>query len=203
MQQWSFQGQELCRLGIINFGFLRKQDFNPSVLTPLSLGRAWARLSLMDTAKSVPFNHRLHLWQTPSPALLRTLDSRTSPAASTLQLHRLPFDQEPQSTTTMSSYKIPIPPHPFYPPEINLAGYLANDWNVPTLLAYFALGCVGILGTTHLVAGQVNPKLSRADRGLVLWFVLCKSTLLGWEEMERMDSDKGGGENMARTHENK
>ena len=84
-----------------------------------------------------------------------------------------------------ASSKIPIPPHPFYPPEINLVGYLANDLNVPTLLSYFALGCAAILGTTHLIVGRVNPRLGSADRGLVLWFVLCKC-IDGWTRTVRL-----------------
>ena len=69
---------------------------------------------------------------------------------------------------------IPLPPHPFYPPELNLAGYLANDWNIPTLLAVFAACGALVLGTTHLIISKVNPSLQGWNRALVLWFVLCE-----------------------------
>ena len=69
---------------------------------------------------------------------------------------------------------IPLPPHPFYPPELNLAGYLANDWNVPTLIAVFAACWVIVLGVTDFIAGKLNPSLRGWDRALVLWFVLCE-----------------------------
>ena len=64
--------------------------------------------------------------------------------------------------------------HPFYPPELKVAGYVANDWDVPTLLVVFALCWVVVLGTTSVVVGKVNPDLRGWDRALVLWFVLSK-----------------------------
>ena len=69
----------------------------------------------------------------------------------------------------------PLPPHPFYPPELNLAGYVANDWDIPTLVTVFFAGWVLVLGATDVVAGRLNPNLKGWNRILVLWFVLCKS----------------------------
>ena len=72
--------------------------------------------------------------------------------------------------------KIPLPPHPFYPQEINLAGYLANDWDVPTLLAVFAGGWAVILGITLAVVKRYNPTLASSDKICILWFVLSRFT---------------------------
>ena len=69
---------------------------------------------------------------------------------------------------------IPLPPHPFYPPEANVVGYIANEWSVPTLLGLFAAGWVFILGTTHILVNKVNPYLSRGDSAAILWHVLSR-----------------------------
>lgn len=68
-----------------------------------------------------------------------------------------------------------MPPHPFYPPEANIVGYLANEWSVLTLLGLFAAGWVVILGTTHLLVRNHNPGLSTSDQAALLWFVLSTS----------------------------
>lgn len=65
--------------------------------------------------------------------------------------------------------------HPFYPPEMELLGYLANDWSVPTLLAAFAAVSVGILGSTYAVTKLSNSKLPNADMLCVIWFVFSTS----------------------------
>lgn len=71
--------------------------------------------------------------------------------------------------------KLTHPPHPYYPIEIEIVGYLANDYSVPTLLALFATGCAVILGFTHYVAKIRNPDLPASEIVRIMWFVLCKS----------------------------
>lgn len=68
--------------------------------------------------------------------------------------------------------KILHPPHPFYPLEAEIVGYLANQWDVPTLLGIFLVGCIVILGLTHVLATRVRPGLSGVDKSILLWFVL-------------------------------
>ena len=68
-----------------------------------------------------------------------------------------------------------IPDHPFYPPEIQLLGYLANEWDVPRLLAGFAAVNAGVLGLTYLTAKFRNPNLPTADMLCVIWFVFSTS----------------------------
>lgn len=70
--------------------------------------------------------------------------------------------------------KILQPPHPFYPLEANVIGYLANQWSVLTLLGIFFAGCIVILGTTLAVVKSYNPNLAGREQAVVLWFVLCK-----------------------------
>ena len=63
-------------------------------------------------------------------------------------------------------------PHPFYPVEANVIGYLANEYSVLQLLGLFALGCVGILGASLLLLNTYNPHLPIREKSSVLWFVL-------------------------------
>lgn len=71
----------------------------------------------------------------------------------------------------MNSTKIP---HPFYPIEAEIVGYLANEWSVPTLLGVFAAGWAVILGITLLLVKRHNPSLPSGEKAAILWFVLCK-----------------------------
>ena len=67
-----------------------------------------------------------------------------------------------------------LPPHPFYPIEANIVGYLANEWSVVTLLGIFAAGWVVILGTTLVLVRRHNPSLPSTEKASILWFVLSK-----------------------------
>ena len=69
-------------------------------------------------------------------------------------------------------------PHPFYPLEANIVGYLANQYSTLTLLGIFAAGCVGILGTAHLLVGKLNPRLPKGEKAAILWFILCELRVL-------------------------
>jgi len=73
------------------------------------------------------------------------------------------------SNTTASTQ----PLHPYYPLEIEIAGYLANDYSVPQLLAIFGAGCAVILTFTHFVAKARNPSLPKGEIVRIMWFVLC------------------------------
>ncbi|OAX85076.1 hypothetical protein ACJ72_00548 [Emergomyces africanus] len=73
------------------------------------------------------------------------------------------------------------PSHPYYPIEAELIGYLANEWSVPTLIAAFAAGWAVILGFTLVVLSFVAPKLGRADRLAILWFILTGSIHMFFE----------------------
>lgn len=66
-------------------------------------------------------------------------------------------------------------PHPFYPLDAEVVGYLANEYSVPVLLGTFAAGCIVLLGATSALIGRSSPTLSRGDKAAVLWNVLSKS----------------------------
>lgn len=70
---------------------------------------------------------------------------------------------------------IPQPPHPFYPIEANIVGYLVNEASVAHLLGTFAAGCIVILGTTLALIKGFNPSLPSGEKATILWFVLSKS----------------------------
>ncbi|KAF2843755.1 EBDP4, emopamil-binding protein [Patellaria atrata CBS 101060] len=76
---------------------------------------------------------------------------------------------------------IPTPPHPYYPLEIQIAGYLANEWGVPTLLFLFASGCTAIFSVAYIVATRIRPQISTPDLITIMWFVLSGSIHLFFE----------------------
>ncbi|QSS60244.1 EBP domain-containing protein [Histoplasma capsulatum] len=71
--------------------------------------------------------------------------------------------------------------HPYYPIDAELIGYLANEWSVPFLISIFAGGWAFILGSTLVVLSFVTPKLGKADRVAILWFMLTGSIHLFFE----------------------
>lgn len=66
-------------------------------------------------------------------------------------------------------------PHPFYPLNAEIVGYLANTYSVPTLLGVFFAGCAVILGVTYAIVSKGNRVLSNGDKAAVLWNVLSES----------------------------
>lgn len=78
-------------------------------------------------------------------------------------------------TFIINTTDIPQPPHPFYPIEANIVGYLVNEASVAQLLGAFAAGCVVILGTTLALIRSHNPNLPSGDKATILWFVLSAS----------------------------
>jgi len=79
---------------------------------------------------------------------------------------KAPAPPPPIPTTVMK------PIHPFYPTEIEIVNFIANDMTVSQLLAAFAAGCVVILSTTWFLASRVAPRLKVMDKIIVLWFCL-------------------------------
>ena len=75
---------------------------------------------------------------------------------------------------TVNSMNLTKIPHPFYPLEAEIVGYLANEWSVPTLLGVFAAGWAFILGITLALVKRHNPSLPSGEKAAILWFVLCK-----------------------------
>lgn len=73
--------------------------------------------------------------------------------------------------------KISHPPHPYYPVEVEIVGYLANEWSVLALLTAFSAGCAVIFGSTYLIVKRVHPRLPTSELLTVMWFVLSKFSL--------------------------
>jgi len=66
------------------------------------------------------------------------------------------------------------PLHPFYPLEVEIAGYLANTYSVPILLALFAAWMGIILALTRLVVKRLQPEMISTERLTIMWFMLSK-----------------------------
>jgi hypothetical protein len=66
--------------------------------------------------------------------------------------------------------------HPYYPNGSLLSGgiFIANDWDVATLILAFAAASALILAVTLVVVRKANANLKASDQALVVWFVLCK-----------------------------
>lgn len=82
----------------------------------------------------------------------------------------------PVNTTRGS--KISHPPHPYYPVEVEIAGYVANEKGVLELLSIFAAGCTVLFFGTYLVSKKIHPKLPGSEVITVMWFVLSMYTHL-------------------------
>jgi hypothetical protein len=76
--------------------------------------------------------------------------------------------------TISAARNIEPPSHPFYPLGVDIVGYLANKWSVPTLLGIFLGGWLVILGLTWASVSRYSPRLHRNDKLVILWFVLSK-----------------------------
>ncbi|GBF62828.1 3-beta-hydroxysteroid-Delta(8),Delta(7)-isomerase [Trichophyton mentagrophytes] len=67
------------------------------------------------------------------------------------------------------------PAHPYYPLDAKVVGYLANDWDVPTLVCAFLGGWGALLLLTLAVVSVARPSLKMGDKVAILWFVLSGS----------------------------
>jgi len=68
--------------------------------------------------------------------------------------------------------KLAHPPHPYYPLELEIVGYLANDWHFLTLLAIFASGCFAVFSATYAIAKRMRPQIPTSELLTIMWFVL-------------------------------
>jgi cholestenol delta-isomerase len=80
----------------------------------------------------------------------------------------------PFSSAKMAAPLDALPPHPYYPIEAKIVGYLANEWNTFELCGIFAAGCTVIFSVTYLVTTRLRPHVSVSDLATVMWFVLCE-----------------------------
>ncbi|KAI9838106.1 MAG: hypothetical protein M1819_006262 [Sarea resinae] len=73
----------------------------------------------------------------------------------------------------MNVSQVPASTHPYYPVEVEIVGYLANEWPVPLLLSLFGGGCGLVFALTLLIVRKVHPGLPAKEKLAILWFVLC------------------------------
>lgn len=66
------------------------------------------------------------------------------------------------------------PLHPYYPLEVEITGYLANEWGVPQLLGTFFGGLAVLFTATYFVVKRVRPSLNGYELLTIMWFVLSK-----------------------------
>jgi hypothetical protein len=64
--------------------------------------------------------------------------------------------------------------HPYYPVDVEIPGYLANEWPFTTLLALFGSACASIIASAWAITKAVRPDHPRFEVLTVLWFVLCE-----------------------------
>lgn len=110
----------------------------------------------------------------PSPPAAPPSDPIVSAVSMMAESAAAAFEPALEAPIEINATKIPHPPHPYYPLEVEIVGYLANDLTVPQLLASFAAGCAGIFLVTYLAAKKMKPTLRGSELLQILWFVLCK-----------------------------
>ena len=66
--------------------------------------------------------------------------------------------------------------HPYYPLEMEIASYLANEWTVSTLLSIFFGACAMLFFCTRAFVARLYPHLSGAENAAIWWLVLCMSS---------------------------
>lgn len=64
--------------------------------------------------------------------------------------------------------------HPYYPLDITVIGYVANDMGRVKILGIFGSGLLIVGGGTFFLCNAINPGLRKRDRWLAVWFALCK-----------------------------
>lgn len=83
--------------------------------------------------------------------------------------------------------------HPFYPLEIEIVNFVANDKSVPYLLSLFLGGWAVILVLTWLSAAKFAPHLRALDKMVILWFILTGTIHLFFEGYFAYNHTRMGG----------
>jgi hypothetical protein len=64
--------------------------------------------------------------------------------------------------------------HPYYPVDIEISGYVANEWPFWTLLVVLCSACAFVLALARGVTRYLRPDLPSSEVLTVLWFILCE-----------------------------
>lgn len=128
---------------------------------------SWARLEFGRRAKTSSGLHK----KVPIVVCLSPIYIRSQ----LLQQSELLLRPQPCIPTMAAAAASPPLSHPFYPVELELANYVANEWGTLTLVSVFAAGCAVIFSFTYLAVMKIRPQASKSDLLTILWFVLCES----------------------------
>lgn len=91
-------------------------------------------------------------------------------------ISQLAFAHLPTMASIISNLTNPlITDHPYYPLEVEIASYLANELSVPVLLALFATVCSTVLLAAQFVVNKMHPNLRTVEKASIWWFILCMS----------------------------
>ncbi|KAL4889954.1 Emopamil-binding protein [Aspergillus ambiguus] len=63
--------------------------------------------------------------------------------------------------------------HPYYPPDVEIPGYIPNTRGTLALISLFAVGCAVIFLGTYLFTVNKRPQISPGDLLTAQWFALC------------------------------
>ncbi|KAH6702064.1 Emopamil binding protein-domain-containing protein [Leptodontidium sp. MPI-SDFR-AT-0119] len=78
-------------------------------------------------------------------------------------------------TAMNASSPLMVNSHPFYPLEVEIAAYLANEMTMQVLLTIFVAMILAIVGGTKLWVDKVHPNLPSKEKAAIWWFVICRS----------------------------
>ncbi|KAJ5038450.1 uncharacterized protein L3040_007309 [Drepanopeziza brunnea f. sp. 'multigermtubi'] len=81
------------------------------------------------------------------------------------------------ASSTLSS----ITAHPFYPLEVEIAAYLANEMTMEMLLGIFTAGIATIILGTRFVVDRAHPMLPTKEKLAIWWFVISGTIHLFFE----------------------
>jgi len=83
--------------------------------------------------------------------------------------------------------------HPFYPIEIEIVNFIANDTTTLQLLLTFAVGCAVIASVAWSFTSRVAPRVKVMDKIILLWFCLTGSIHLFFEGYFAYNHTRMGG----------
>lgn len=67
-----------------------------------------------------------------------------------------------------------VAPHPYYPEDAYIAGYVPNTSPLTELIVQAASILIVTIVTAGGLAKWLNPRLNSADSLVLCWFVLCE-----------------------------
>lgn len=94
--------------------------------------------------------------------------------------------------TLSNTTKLLITDHPYYPLEVELANYLANEWPVPLLLGIFFSVCGLVFFGTMSVVNRVHPHLPASEKAAIWWLILSGSIHLFFEGYFSLNHNRMG-----------